>query len=84
MPYSSPFDEAPRINAFEWSDAFPQAVKAGGFDVVIGNPPWLMAGYYVADSMDYFHRHTPPPLARLTSTTSSSKRRAAWSTTPTV
>ena len=26
--------------AFNWQQEFPQVVKKGGFDVVIGNPPW--------------------------------------------
>ena len=29
-----------RINAFDWRQAFPKIMKAGGFDVVIGNPPY--------------------------------------------
>ncbi len=30
-----------RINAFDWSQAFPKIMKSGGFDAVIGNPPYL-------------------------------------------
>ncbi len=33
-------ETAQRINAFDWQAAFPQIFKAGGFDAVIGNPPW--------------------------------------------
>jgi predicted type IV restriction endonuclease len=34
-------DEAVRrINAFDWQAAFQQVFEAGGFDAVIGNPPW--------------------------------------------
>jgi type I restriction-modification system DNA methylase subunit len=36
-------DEATqRINVFDWQAAFPQVFKAGGFDAVIGNPPYRM------------------------------------------
>ncbi|MGH9833086.1 MAG: Eco57I restriction-modification methylase domain-containing protein [Blastocatellia bacterium] len=37
------FDEAERsrINAFDWEDEFPAIMKNGGFDAVIGNPPYL-------------------------------------------
>lgn len=37
------FDEETvyRINVFDWEKAFPQAMKAGGFDAVIGNPPYI-------------------------------------------
>ena len=35
-------DERLRINVFDWwgKDGFPQVKQAGGFDAVIGNPPW--------------------------------------------
>ena len=29
------------INAFDWATAFPSVFAAGGFDAVIGNPPYL-------------------------------------------
>jgi hypothetical protein len=33
-------EERYRINAFDWEVAFPEIMTAGGFDVVIGNPPY--------------------------------------------
>ncbi|MBU4405046.1 MAG: N-6 DNA methylase, partial [Acidobacteria bacterium] len=33
-------DEMKRVNPFDWSREFPEAMKSGGFDCVIGNPPW--------------------------------------------
>jgi predicted type IV restriction endonuclease len=45
-----------RVNPFDWRQAFPDIFNAGGFDAVIGNPPWLMAGYYV-EEMDYLRNH---------------------------
>lgn len=30
-----------RINAFDWEMAFPDTMKAGGFDCIIGNPPYI-------------------------------------------
>ncbi len=35
-------EELMRINAFDWKAAFPKAMKAGGFDCIIGNPPYRM------------------------------------------
>jgi type I restriction-modification system DNA methylase subunit len=35
-------DAAHRINVFDWQAAFPQIFKAGGFDAVIGNPPYVV------------------------------------------
>ena len=34
-------EEQLRINVFDWEVEFPQIVKRGGFDAVIGNPPWV-------------------------------------------
>jgi hypothetical protein len=34
-------EEQYRINAFDWQASFPQVFKDGGFDVVIGNPPYI-------------------------------------------
>jgi SAM-dependent methyltransferase len=33
--------ELARVNAFDWKREFPAAMKAGGFDCVIGNPPYI-------------------------------------------
>ncbi len=33
-------DELKRVNAFDWNAEFPDAMKAGGFDCIIGNPPY--------------------------------------------
>ncbi len=36
-------DDQSRINAFDWSGekGFPEIMRSGGFDAVIGNPPWI-------------------------------------------
>ena len=49
-------DELAEVNAFDWALAFPEAKEARGFDAVVGNPPWLMAGYYLADAKPYLQR----------------------------
>jgi hypothetical protein len=33
-------DDLVRVHAFDWSVQFPAIMKAGGFDAVVGNPPW--------------------------------------------
>jgi type I restriction-modification system DNA methylase subunit len=33
-------EETYRINPFDWQKEFPEIIRAGGFDVVIGNPPY--------------------------------------------
>jgi adenine-specific DNA methylase len=34
-------EEFYRVNPFDWQKAFPQVFAAGGFDAVIGNPPYI-------------------------------------------
>ncbi|MCD4772336.1 MAG: N-6 DNA methylase, partial [Bacteroidales bacterium] len=34
-------EQIKKINAFDWDKAFPEIFKNGGFDVVIGNPPYV-------------------------------------------
>jgi type I restriction-modification system DNA methylase subunit len=36
-----PADEVKRINPFDWDREFADVMKAGGFDAVIGNPPYV-------------------------------------------
>lgn len=38
-PYKA--DEQERVNAFDWERAFPDVFAQGGFDAVIGNPPYV-------------------------------------------
>ena len=43
--------------AFDWQKEFPQVFEKGGFDVVIGNPPY---GILIDDSLkDYYNQHFP-------------------------
>ncbi|MEX0269158.1 N-6 DNA methylase [Leptolyngbyaceae cyanobacterium UHCC 1019] len=34
-------EELYRINVFDWEEGFPEIMQSGGFDVVIGNPPYV-------------------------------------------
>ena len=38
-PYSD--EEKERVNAFDWKTSFPEVFKNGGFDSVVGNPPYV-------------------------------------------
>ncbi|MCI0621405.1 MAG: N-6 DNA methylase [Acidobacteria bacterium] len=46
-----------RINPFDWKAGFPGIMKAGGFDAVIGNPPYGFHQIHKADVKDYFKDH---------------------------
>jgi len=55
-------EELFRINVFDWSgeDGFPDIMNDGGFDVVIGNPPYLrIQGLQenYANQIEYFIKH---------------------------
>ena len=42
--------ELERVNPFDWQRNFPQVFANGGFDAVIGNPPWIsLSGKFGAD-----------------------------------
>jgi len=36
-----PEEDRYRINVFDWAQAFPAIMQAGGFDAIIGNPPYI-------------------------------------------
>ena len=54
-------DRAVHPKAFNWDEAFPEMFKEGGFDVVVGNPPYvrqeLLTPYkpYLQTSYESFH-----------------------------
>jgi len=41
MTPEMPADEIKRINPFDWDTEFADIIKVGGFDAVIGNPPYV-------------------------------------------
>lgn len=46
---------------FNWNDKFPDVMKSGGFDVVIGNPPYVME---LRDNKDIFRQLKASPLGQ--------------------
>ncbi|MCE9586225.1 N-6 DNA methylase [Candidatus Uhrbacteria bacterium] len=57
---ASDFSEKPedlvRVHAFDWAVQFESIIKSGGFDAVIGNPPYLRQES-LKESKDYFEKH---------------------------
>lgn len=45
-------DEMYRINPFDWEKEFPEIMKRGGFDAVIGNPPYVFGRDWKALNID--------------------------------
>jgi len=50
-------EERERVNVFDWDAAFPEAAAAGGFDVVLGNPPYVYRNATEGELREYFLRH---------------------------
>ncbi len=49
-------EQIKKINAFDWKEGFPEIFEKGGFDAVIGNPPWVKQAL-IRDHKDYFKKH---------------------------
>jgi hypothetical protein len=61
-------DERRRVNPFDWQAEFPDIMSAGGFDCVIGNPPYIqssMAEYADESTNAYFRTHYSSSMGRL-------------------
>ncbi|MFZ3063481.1 MAG: N-6 DNA methylase, partial [Actinomycetota bacterium] len=52
-------DERYRINAFDWNAEFSEIMQAGGFDVVIGNPPYIPIEMMSETQKAYFQQKHP-------------------------
>jgi adenine-specific DNA-methyltransferase len=65
------YDEEMNLRYFEWdskSEGFSQVIKNGGFDAVIGNPPYVqlsMMDYYNKDVSSYIKKHYSSSMGRL-------------------
>jgi len=52
-------EERTRVNAFDWQQAFPEVFAQGGFDVVVGNPPYIRIQAmqeWASEQVEYFKR----------------------------
>jgi TaqI-like C-terminal specificity domain/Eco57I restriction-modification methylase len=45
------------INTFDWPAEYPQIMKKGGFDAVIGNPPYIFGEYHNQKAKHYLRTH---------------------------
>jgi len=49
-------EDMKKINAFDWQKEFPEILKVGGFDCVIGNPPYVRQES-ISQFKEYFERN---------------------------
>jgi type I restriction-modification system DNA methylase subunit/predicted type IV restriction endonuclease len=56
-------EEMYRINAFDWDDEFSDIMKNGGFDAVIGNPPW--GASFAEDELSYLRLKNEKIIVRM-------------------
>jgi len=52
-------EEALRINVFDWQTEFKEVFANGGFDAVIGNPPYIPIEMMDNYQKEYFQKHFP-------------------------
>jgi len=50
-------DDLVRVHAFDWPVQFSAIMKAGGFDAVVGNPPYIRIQGFPQDQVGYFVRN---------------------------
>ncbi len=54
-------DEKVSDKAFKWEEQFKDIIKSGGFDVVIGNPPYIRIQTLDKKQVDYFNKKYESP-----------------------
>lgn len=57
-------EELLRINPFDWHAEFPAAMRAGGFDAVIGNPPYVRIQRIEHVISDYIYKSYKSPIGK--------------------
>jgi hypothetical protein len=63
--YDSQFDfgEEKKIKPFSWQKGFPEVFKKGGFDCIIGNPPW--GADFSEESLSYLRERNKAIIVRM-------------------
>jgi hypothetical protein len=46
--------ELGRVNPFDWSHGFPNVMRTGGFDCIVGNPPYLFITEVLQADREYY------------------------------
>lgn len=51
--------------AFDWNKEFPEIMQNGGFDVVVGNPPYVPTEYIPSEHKEYYEKKYHSAFGRL-------------------
>jgi type I restriction-modification system DNA methylase subunit len=51
------------INTFDWKQGFPEMCQSGGFDCIIGNPPW--GALFLDDELEYLRKRYRTIIVRM-------------------
>ncbi|MCP4401196.1 MAG: N-6 DNA methylase, partial [bacterium] len=54
-------EEMYRINSFDWESEFSEIMQCGGFNTVIGNPPYVRSQFLDSESKDYLSKSYSAP-----------------------
>lgn len=61
-------EELEKVNPFMWEDEFPRVLRTGGFDVIVGNPPYIriqnMVKYSAEEAKFYQSNASPYTCAK--------------------
>jgi len=57
-------EERLRINVFDWRVEFAEIMRSGGFDAVIGNPPYIRVQRIDHEQSDYFFQNYSSPTSK--------------------
>ena len=55
--------EERKLNPMNFEDAFPEVMKHGGFDALVGNPPW--GALFTEIELDYHRQHNQEIIVRM-------------------
>jgi type I restriction-modification system DNA methylase subunit len=50
-------DEERKLNPMDYEQRFPEIMKRGGFDAIVGNPPWVDIKGLSPSEVDYYFAH---------------------------
>lgn len=53
------------VNPFDWDAGFPSIMAGGGFDAIIGNPPYIRIQRIQKKEADYFYSHYESPTSKM-------------------